>query len=347
MPPDATDPIRPLTSNAVRARKLLDGTLKLRHFVFASAIARRGSVIHAAEELRITQPVVTRGLRELEALLGVALFERGPRGMKPTAYGEAFLQHADAVLAQVQQVGRHLAELESGQAGSVTVGTYLAGSNVLLPQAIAALKHVHPKATVVVREGTPDALVQDLLTGELDLVVGRLTPSSHADRLTQIHMYTEPVRLVVRAGHPAAGATAPTLADLLDYPWILPDEHTTLRREIEEVFLHEGLPLPDDRVESASILTLLALIVSSDSVAVLPGLIPEEDLRLTPLATPLPSVQRQVGVTVRADGPPTPSAALLLEHLHRRAARIRAHLAGHDDDQFADVPHNLTACVGI
>ncbi|UOZ03465.1 LysR substrate-binding domain-containing protein [Amycolatopsis sp. WQ 127309] len=329
----------------MRARKLLDGTLKLRHLVLVTAIAKRGSVLHAAHDLRISQPVVTRGLRELEALLEVELFERGPRGMTPTLYGEAFLQHAEAVLTQIRQAGRHLAELESGQAGSVTAGTYLAGSNVLLPQAISALKRSHPRVTVIVRESTPDVLVKDLLAGEIDLVVGRLTPTDLADRTAQIRMYTEPIRLAVRTGHPALDGPPPTLADLQDYPWILPGERTALRNEIEEVFLHAGLPLPVDRIESESILTLRTLVLSSDSVAVLPLLIAEEDPRLTTLPTPLPSVSRKVGATLRLGATPTPAAALMLEHLHQRAARIRAHVAGHEHDRFTGAPHDLLDCV--
>ncbi|MDT7669263.1 MAG: hypothetical protein QOC74_2046, partial [Pseudonocardiales bacterium] len=128
----------------MEADRLLDGRLKLRHLVLVATIAEQGSVVRAAESLRVTQPVVTRGLRELEAILGVELFDRGPRGVSPTVYGTAFLAHAQAVLTQVRQAGQHIAELREGQAGSVTVGTHLAGSNVLLPRAISRLKRARP-----------------------------------------------------------------------------------------------------------------------------------------------------------------------------------------------------------
>src|SRR5882724_13388004 len=93
------------------ADRLLDGRLKLRHLVLVATIAEQGSVVRAAERLRVTQPVVTRGLRELEAILGVELFDRGPRGVTPTIYGSAFLTHAQAVLTQVRQAGQHITEL--------------------------------------------------------------------------------------------------------------------------------------------------------------------------------------------------------------------------------------------
>src|SRR5882757_1252449 len=176
----------------MEADRLLDGRLKLRHLVLVATIAEQGSVVRAAESLRVTQPVVTRGLRELEAILGVELFDRGPRGVSPTVYGTAFLAHAQAVLTQVRQAGQHIAELREGQAGSVTVGTHLAGSNVLLPRAISRLKRARPGLRVIVREATPDVLVADLLVGRIDLTVGRLTSRDDGDRTDRIRLYHEP-----------------------------------------------------------------------------------------------------------------------------------------------------------
>ncbi|GGL68850.1 hypothetical protein GCM10010095_62080 [Streptomyces anthocyanicus] len=119
--------------------RLLDGRLKFRHLVLIDALSRQGSVVGAAGELHVTQPAATRSLHELEDILGVPLFERGPRGVTPTVFGEAFTRHARAMLAQLTQAGRHVVELADADRGTVVVGTHLAGSTVLLPRAIAAL----------------------------------------------------------------------------------------------------------------------------------------------------------------------------------------------------------------
>ncbi|MCG1037830.1 LysR family transcriptional regulator, partial [Polaribacter sp. DS7-9] len=181
------------------------------------------------EALHITQPVVTRGLREIEDVLGVPLFERMPRGVEPTAYGLAFIDRARSVLAELRAAGEELRLMQSGQLGTVTVGTHLAGSNLLLPRAIAGLKAEHPRLTVVVREGTPDHLQQLLLTGDLDLTVGRLSPTVPG-RLEQERLHHEPIRLVARVGHPVVGTVkASSLAELLAYPWVFPVAQTALR----------------------------------------------------------------------------------------------------------------------
>jgi DNA-binding transcriptional LysR family regulator len=303
---------------------LLDGRLKLRHLTLVTAIAEHGSVTRAAGHLHLPQPVVTRGLRELEAIIGAKLFDRGPRGVSPTAAGEVFVSHAQGVIAQLRQAGRHVAELTQGEAGDVTVGTHLVGTDVLLPNAIARAKRERPRLTIVIDKATPDVLATDLAAGRIDLIVGRLTPAGRGGDTTQIRLYTEPIRLVTRVGHPALKLTSPELADLVHFPWILPVTQTSLRHEIEDVFFEQGLPLPADRVECTSFLTLRTLLLGTDAIGALPLTIAETETTLATLATPLPSVHRRVGVTLPANRTPTPGTALLLAHLRAAAADVRA-----------------------
>lgn len=224
---------------------LLDGRLKFRHLILLIAVYERGSVVRAAESLHLTQPAATRTLRELEALADLPLFVRVPRGMRPTVYGEALTEHARAVVAEIRRAGDHLTGLRQGRDGTVTVGTLLAGANVLLPRAVAGLKRERPRLTVVVREGTPDVLHPALLAGELDVIVGRVgsTPSQ-GDGLRQRKLYREPIRLAVRSGHPLLDTADVTLADTLGFPWILPVEQTALRQELGAVFVDRGLTPP-------------------------------------------------------------------------------------------------------
>jgi DNA-binding transcriptional LysR family regulator len=302
---------------------LLDGRLKMRHLVLVDALTEQGSLVGAASQLHVTQPALTRALRELEEILGVTLYERGPRGAIPTLYGAAFTEHARAVLAQLAQAGRHVAELASAERGTVAVGTHLAGSNLLLPRAIAALKAEHPRVTVVIREGTPEALLADLDAGRVDLVVGRITGTADPATTRSTVLYDEPIRLVARVGHPAGAAAGLTIADLLAYPWILPGPQTALRHELEQVFARHDLPLPENRIESTSILTMRSLLVHTDVVAALPMLIATEDARIGVLPVALEPMSHTVGITRPAHRQPSPSTAVLLAHLEQVAAEIR------------------------
>ena len=294
--------------------RLLDGRLKIRHLLLVTSIADAGSVVRAAEAMHITQPVVTRGLRDVEEILGVNLFDRLPRGVRPTVYGELFIDHARVILAQLRSADEQVFLMRTGGLGTVTVGSHLAGSNLRLPRASAALKAEHPRLVVSVREATPDTLQQSLLAGELDLIVGRLTPGT-SDRLRRHKLYDEPIRLVARHGHPAHDITDPTLADLVDYPWVVPVAQTALRAELERAFTEQGLAIPDNRVECTSMLTMHQLLVSTDVIAALPILIATQDDELKLLSTGLGSIRRSVGVTVPTDRLPSPGTRLLLHHL--------------------------------
>ncbi|MGI5202153.1 LysR substrate-binding domain-containing protein [Spirillospora sp. CA-108201] len=308
----------------MRPIDLLNGRLKLRHLVLVVAVADQGSVLRAAEHLRLAQPAVTRSLREVEGLLGVELFSRGPRGMTPTMFGDAFVEHARAVLAELRRAGERISGLADGEVGTVTIGTLLAGSSVLLPRAIAALKRDRPGVTVIVQEATFDAQVPRLLDGEIDLILGRLNPIGDLRGLRQITLYGEPVRLVARRGHPARSVPGLGLADLLAYPWVLPLEQTALRSELEQVFRAAGLDPPGNLVECTSVLTVRTLVRDTDMIAALPELVARTDADIAPLPVPLETVRRQVGVTLPAHRAPTPSARLMLDHLRAAAAEITA-----------------------
>lgn len=301
--------------------KLLDGRLKLRHLLLVDALTSQGSVVAAAAALHVTQPVATRSLHDIESILGVSLYDRGPRGITPTIFGEAFTAHARAVIAQLTQAGRHVVELADADRGTVVVGTHLAGSNVLLPGAIARLKRERPLLTVVVREGTPEVLLTELQSGRIDLIVGRLT-SPTDEMAVRRTLYAESVELVTRRGHPLAGRSGIELGDLTQYPWILPGVETALRRELEEFFARNSLALPENRVEATSFLTVRQLLIESDMVAVLPSLIPRDDVRLTTLPITLDPIGHSVGITLSAGRTLSPSASALVDFLAEFAAEI-------------------------
>ncbi|TWP53852.1 LysR family transcriptional regulator [Lentzea tibetensis] len=300
--------------------RLLDGRLKLRHLVLLEALLRQGTVVGAAAQLHVTQPVATKGLHELEDILGVKLFDRGPRGITPTVYGSAFAEYATAVLTQLTEAGRHIAELADAERGTVVVGTHLAGSNVLLPRAITAIKRDRPHLTVIVREAAPEPLLVELVAGRVDMIVGRLTAPSDG-QVTRHKLYDESVDLVVRASHPLAGRTDVDLAELGRYPWILPGAETVLRRELEEFFARNGIALPTNRVETTSFLTVRHLLLENDVIAALPSLIARDEPRLVALAVPLEQIGHSVGVTLPARTP-SPSAEALIDCLTAVAAEM-------------------------
>ncbi len=301
--------------------RLLDGRLKVRHLILVTTVADHGSVVAAAKALHVTQPVVTRGVREVEQILGVDLFERGPRGMRETVFGSTFLIYARGVINQLREAGDQIDLLHRAEAGRVRIGTHVAGANTVLPHAIAALKQDRPRLTVEVQEGTPDLLYDALLSGTCDVVVGRLR-AELPEPLRQELLYQESVDLVTRADHPAQQLHRPRLRMLADYPWILPVGQTALRAELEAAFVNEDAELPANRIECSSVLIVRALLHETDMIAALPRLIVADDGRLRPLQVRLRTISRAVGFTVSDATPLPPAAAALCDQLRISARAL-------------------------
>jgi DNA-binding transcriptional LysR family regulator len=300
--------------------RLLDGRLKMRHLVLVDALTRQGSIVGAAASLHITQPVATRTLQELEAILGAPLYERGPRGVTPTTIGQAFTRHVRAVLAQLSQADRQVTELCDPCRGTVVVGTYAAGSHTLLAQAIAGLKNERPLLTVIVRENSPEALSAELEAGRIDLIVGRLTwPTTQSEVRTPL--YDECIEICTRAHHPLAQRCTITFADLGDYPWVIPGTEMALRREIEQLFTRHAMALPDNRVEAPSWLIVRQLVMESDFIAALPGPMElyEPDLRALPVS--FGPMGHSVGITTAAGRVLSPWANALIQRLQAIATQ--------------------------
>ena len=139
--------------------------VSVRQLRLVAAIAEAGSMVRAGEAIGMTQPGVSKAVRDLERDLGVALFERGNRGVTPTSYGEALVRHARRALAQLEHAAQEIDDLAHGAGGRVAVGTLLAASAWLLPRAIDRLRTERPRVIVDVVEGTNDRLQPMLLRG--------------------------------------------------------------------------------------------------------------------------------------------------------------------------------------
>lgn len=301
--------------------------LKFRPLLIFDRVLQRGSILHAARELHLTQPAVTKAVHELESHLGVQLFERGNRGVSPTAYGLMLGSRVKSVIAEVRYLADELNAFRSGETGHVIVGTLIAGSAKLLPLAIAMLKAKAPAVLITVREGVPDRLYPALATGELDAVVGRLPERDHPITKTfplqHYSLFTESFSVAVRRDHPLTARKKPKLSDTMDWPWILPVPESPSRPAADRLFADAGLPLPIHHVESLSLLTNVGLMIHGNAC----GLMPRGALELFSSAGMLVSLSipgvghfGEVGYSVRAGKPLSPAAVQFTDAL-REVAR--------------------------
>jgi DNA-binding transcriptional LysR family regulator len=225
----------------------------------------------AASAAGLTQSAASKLLRQVETSLDVKLFERHARGVVPTRYGEILLRHARQALSELNLAHEGILALKSGLAGKAAVGTVTHPGTNLIPMAVARMKQRHAGIVINVDVDSSRPLVQRLLQGALDIVVGQeLDPQGSDEVLYEPLAGDEPHAIVAGARHPLAGRKDLQLEDLMEQPWILPPAGSLLRDRVAAKLLERGLPLPTNVVETTALPVITALLQQSNMIAALP-----------------------------------------------------------------------------
>ena len=247
----------------------LDTRIKFRHLLCFLEIARHGSFAKAADAVSISQPAISKTLKELEELLETRLFERGNQRVELTPAGVRFMRYAGPCVQALRDGVRTL-RVEEHEAPQVRVGVLSTVESQLMPQAIGLLHARHAALVVSVATGPSAYLLSQLHVGELDVVVGRMTDSPQIQGLLFEHLYSEAMTLVVRPGHPLL-ATRPTDRSLINhYPLVLPLAGTTIRKHADSLFVQCAIELPGQRLETLSPTLSRRYVQGSDAVWVAP-----------------------------------------------------------------------------
>lgn len=296
---------------------------KLRHLHVFATVARHRSLTAAAVALGISQPAMSKWLRELESQVGSALFDRG-RELKLLPQGEVLLRRVERVLGELGRAGDEMKELALGRAGSVRVGTVFGPGSIFVPRAVVTFSEAAPSVEVFLYEDTVDRLLPRLQTGELDVIVCRLEEQALNAAVSSEVLYDDPARIVARPGHPLARSRRLTWAEVHECAWILPVRGAPMRLRIEQAFAQAGLSLPARRIESVSPISSLTLVRETDRLAVMSSDLAHyfEDaglVRRLPLA-----VEQGVGPVgmLWIDGPVASTVERLLECLRRQAREV-------------------------
>jgi DNA-binding transcriptional LysR family regulator len=299
--------------------------LKTRQLMLLIAIEEHGTVHRAAEALNMSQPAASKLLKGLEDLVGVPLFERLPREMRPTWYGESMIRHARIALSSLGEAGAEIEALKAGHAGSVAIGAIAGPAMTLLPPALGRISQAHPDLRVSVVVDGSDVLLEQLSQNKIDLMIGRLF-ARHDKR----HLHYEPVAeeqvcAIARPGHPLLSLEKPQLRDLALASWVVPPQGSILRHRFELMFQAAGLEAPRRMIGTAALVLLPPLLRDSDHLAVVPvdvarhyaehgmaGIVPVE----------LSCRMDSFGFITRTDWLLSPGANTVLDTLKDAAARI-------------------------
>jgi len=314
---------------AARHTRIVDraiSRLKLRQIRLLVAVGQFGSIQNAARNLQISQPAATKLIQDLELDFEVKLFQRTNRGVIPTKYGEALIRHGKLILTQVANAAQELNDLAEGSAGRVVVGTLLAAAPSLIPNAIETFLADRPKVAIKVVEGTNDALVPALFSGEIDMIVGRLSSYRARKKLIQEKLFDERIVAVVGKQHPLARKQSVAFKQTRPYGWILPPLETTLRRQIDQFFLSQNQYVPPIVLESVSYLANRSLFQNRDLIGLMPEHVVSADVDnglLVELDWNVPFGKGPIGISYRDADSLSPASAEFLNALRHAAAELQ------------------------
>lgn len=283
-----------LCSLAAHAFWLYLRRMELRHLRYFVTVAEELNVSRASARLRISQPAVSRQLRDLEAELGVQLFDRGNSRLKLTAAGEAFLAHARDVLRRASEAEKEMAAFRPKTGHTLTIGYIAPVLASTLSPALRVFSQKNPEVEVVLREMSPGAQVKALREGKIGLaLLGNSCPVLSKE-FEIVELGKIPLEAVLPDNHTLALRKRIALGELKHETFIgfdedqFPGRNDLLCRACQDAGFTPRLRY---RVDSLS--ALLAKVAAGNGVTLTPrevGELPHPGAVLVPLKPPVPSV---------------------------------------------------------
>jgi LysR family transcriptional regulator, pca operon transcriptional activator len=286
-------------------------------------VARHASVSRAAESLNLTQPAVTRTIRELEAICGKPLVAKDGRGIRITPHGEVFLRHAGRSLSAARSGISALNQLDVSDGPSIRIGALPTVSASVMPEAVAEYLETGTRNRLAIVTGENRVLLDQLRNGELDLVIGRLPAPENMQGLVFEPLYRDKVVFIVAAGHPLAGRKQIGVEELSQYPVMVPTRGSIIRPFVDRLFIEQGFPYPPHAIETVSDSFGRAFLRRHNAIWIISRGVIASELKTGEFVT-LPidteSTLGSVGLNMRAESELPPGAEIFVEIVRRRTA---------------------------
>jgi LysR family pca operon transcriptional activator len=301
----------------------------LRQINYFLEVARNGSIKRTAEALNVSQPGVTKTIKELEAALGAELFIRVPTGVTLTPFGEALLRHAAPAIAELNAGFSEIESLKNSADGGIRVGGLQLAMSRLLPIAVARLKRHRPHLNVSVIPGTYEQLLPALRVGEIDLIFGRRGDASEMSGLVFEVFFQDRLVIAALPGHPLTLRNSVELEDLVDVPWIVPLPKTAVRDCLNRILLKHKVPFPRNCFETTFGSSTWSYMKEAGAIAALPSNTIYDEIEsgdVTILKTEKSWTISDVGIVRRPDALVSQSARLLIKELRQasKAAKLES-----------------------
>ncbi len=296
-------------------------SLTLKQLRYFEALARHGHFGRAADACAISQPALSMQIKELEDALGATLFERGPRQVRLTNFGEDFALRVRDILRSVGELGDLARAAQGGLVGRLRIGVIPTVAPYLLPTIVGNLIHMNPALDIHVRETVTPNLIRELEAGRLDAALVALPISEPA--LTEVALFKEDF-VLVRPEEDRA-KPVPSREMLREMRLLLLEEGHCFRDQALS-FCNMQSADPRELLDGSSLSTLVQMVGAGIGVTLIPEMAVAVETRsasvaISRLRTPQPS--RTIGMIWRKTNPLGKQLAQVADVVRQSAEALR------------------------
>ena len=298
--------------------------MKLRALSGLVAAIEEGSLRSAARRLDLSQPALTKLIRELETEVGASVLQRSTGGVFPTAQGKALYDHARRILHEVDEAKTEIDQLSGRMTGELTIAGVPLSLVVLIPEAMRTFCREYPDIQLRLREELYIAHLELLRSGVADIAVGPIPGGLPIGEFEAEPLM--PIELAVIAGRDNPLAEATSLKQLAGARWV----YTSLTGKssyARMLFERNGLTAPPAAAIANSTLAMAGLISQGDYIGLMPMKLARHPaaghfLKVVPIEEgPL---EMTLGAIVRRQSSLKPSVRHFITHLQQAVQRINA-----------------------
>jgi DNA-binding transcriptional LysR family regulator len=292
--------------------------MNLHHLAIFHAIAETGSISASAERMHISQPAISRQLKEFEKRMGVVLFERLPRGMRLTQPGEVLRTYAARLFEIARTAEAAVGELSDARQGHVSIGASNTVGTYILPSLLARFRRSHPSIGISMFVGNTEQVSQGV--HDLRFMLGFIEGPLHVPDLRVDRFIEDEIVPVASGDHPLSARKRLTPADLSGQSLLMREPGSGTRELVETRLQRHGVR-PGYIVEFGSTEAIKQAAVHGGGVAWLPRVCMPRELaagELVRLPVKPLTIRRPLSVIRRSEGYTAPATEAFLEVLSAR-----------------------------
>jgi LysR family transcriptional regulator of abg operon len=288
------------------------------------AAIEEGSLRGGARRLGVSQPAMTKSLRELEREVACPLIVRSTTGVVATAQGQVLYEHARAVARELSTALDTIGQLSGSMSGQLSIGAVPLAVMLLIPETLRTFGREFPNIRLRISEELYTHQLQRLRKGEVDVAVGGIPVGMPSGEFVMEPLLETTMEVVVRKGSPREQARS--LKDLSEARWVYTGANSE-EGYARLLFDLHGMPPPPVGAVVNSTLALLSIVATGDYVGLMPRQIAHHAHAKAYLSV-VPISERglplTVGAIVRSDAAVLPAVRHFIAHLHRAAHQVNS-----------------------